>query len=124
MSGNDQMNHVDLLFPSKYLRAADLGEKDAVVEISAIDPRHQLRRADNTTEEKPVVSMKGTDKLWVLNKTNAKTIARLYGKRPREWIGKRVTLYPTEVAAFGKQHETIRVRETVPATTTTKKDKE
>jgi len=50
----------------------------------------------------------------LLNKTNAKTIAQLYGKRPADWVGKLITLYPTTTEAFGKTQDCIRIRNQVP----------
>jgi hypothetical protein len=115
-NGNDlsQFNHVDLLFPSKYLRGADLRGKDVTVVIESIEPRHELAMAGGKKEHKPVVSLKGTEKMWVLNKTNARTVADLYGPEVTGWLGKPVTLFPAEVDAGGKTHTAIRVRDRVP----------
>lgn len=49
-----------------------------------------------------------------LNKTNAKTIAGLYGTRPSQWVGKFVTLFPTTTDVGGKQEACIRVRNSDP----------
>ena len=39
----------------------------------------------------------------------------MYGPETNEWKGKRVTLYPAVVSAFGKDAEAIRVRPNPPA---------
>lgn len=52
----------------------------------------------------------------LLNKTNAKTIAQLYGKRPSQWVGRWITLYPTTTEAFGKTEDCIRIRNYDPVT--------
>lgn len=106
-------NGVGLLFPSEYLCADDLRERDVTVVIEKVIPRHELRREDNTTEEKPIVLLRGKQKKWVLNKTNAKSIAKLHGK-PMDWEGKAIAIYPTTCKAFGEVHDCIRVRPTIP----------
>lgn len=106
-------NHVDLLFPSDYLKAADLGGRDVTVRIKSIEPRHELK-TNRGTEFKPVVTFHGTDKKWVLNKTNAKTIAKIYGPEATGWIGKSVTLFSAEVSAFGEMVDAVRVRSDEP----------
>ena len=53
-------------------------------------------------------------KKLVLNKTNATTVAKLYGPRPSQWAGKRIVLFPTQCEAFGKTTDCIRVRPTAP----------
>jgi hypothetical protein len=50
----------------------------------------------------------------LLNKTNAKTIAQLYGNKPALWAGKLITLYPTQTEMAGDTVDCIRVRNSVP----------
>jgi len=50
----------------------------------------------------------------LLNKTNAKTIARLYGNNPAAWIGKLITLFPSQTSVGGEDVDCIRVRNEVP----------
>jgi hypothetical protein len=110
MTGNlKDFNDVGLLFPSEYLQAADLRGKDVTVTIEKVDPRHSLKKNDGSSDAKPVVTFAKAKKKWVLNKTNAKAIAKLHGK-PLEWIGEKITLYPTTCEAFGDVVDCIRVR--------------
>ncbi len=51
---------------------------------------------------------------FLLNKVNAKIIAQLYGKRPAEWVGKWIQLYPTTTELQGEIVDCIRVRNEVP----------
>jgi len=117
MSDTDlsKFDHVDLLYPSKYVKAADLRKRDVVVVIESIEPRHELVSQGNKRERKPVFNLKDKDKQFVCNKTNAKTIAKIYGPNPRDWIGKAITLYPTTVQAGGEEHECIRIRQQAPS---------
>lgn len=106
-------NHWKLMFPSDYLSAPDLQGRDVTVEIEAIE-LDKLRRADNTTEMKFIARLKGKKKKWVLNVENSQTLAKLHGKDPHKWIGRRVTLWPTTCLAFGETVECIRVRPKKP----------
>jgi hypothetical protein len=59
---------------------------------------------------KPIVFFQGAEKGLVLNKTNANTIAGMYSPETSNWIGKQVTLFPTQVDFQGRQVAAIRVR--------------
>lgn len=107
-----KFNHVDLLFPSNYLKAADLRGKDVTITIDDIEPRHELNNK-NGTDLRPIIRMAGKEKMWVLNKTNAKTIAKMYGNEVTAWIGKKVTIYPTQISVAGEICDCIRVRANV-----------
>ncbi len=111
----DRIGTVELLFPSRYLKACDLEGADLDVTITGIEPRHELQMRGGVKESKPVVSLAETPKLWVLNKTNALAVAALHGRELRGWIGRRVTLYPTSVECGRKMVDAVRVRQTVPA---------
>ena len=111
----DDFPTVGLLFPSRYLSADDLRGRDVTVTIAAIAPRDELKRTDGSKDYKPVVTLSGAKKQWVLNVTNANVIAKLYGTRDaRQWIGKAITIYPTQVMSFGEMVPAIRVRPTLP----------
>lgn len=117
--------HVDLMFPSLYLKAADFQGKDAPLTIRAIE-REELRRNGGKTEQKWVVYFQETlekaratgkdEKRLVLNKTNANLIAKALGETEADnWIGRKVTLYPT-TTSFGRSTvDCIRVRDRAPA---------
>ena len=91
---------MELMFPSKYLRAVDLdGERLVTIADVVMD---ELVMRGGRREEKPVIHLKGDDKMLVLNKTNAETIAGLYGSESDEWRGKELVLFPTDVT-FGRE---------------------
>jgi hypothetical protein len=50
----------------------------------------------------------------LLNKTNAKTIAQMYGNNPAQWVGKLVTLFPSTTSVGGEERDCIRVRPKIP----------
>lgn len=101
------------LFPSKYVTAVDIA-KEITLQMRAV----QVERMGNPPEEKPVLYFVGATKGLILNRTNALTIANAYGPETDAWKGKRVTLYSTQVKAFGKVQDAVRVRipqsQTVP----------
>ena len=79
-------------------------------------------RSEGGTEKKPILYFEetkakaepGKEKRLVLNKTNAMTIAKMHGHETDDWKGKRITLFPTTVEAFGQTVDCIRVRDTIP----------
>ena len=52
----------------------------------------------------------------VLNITNSRTIANLYGERYDDWLGKSIQIYATLIRAFGVDQMALRVREAIPDT--------
>ena len=108
--------HVDLMFPSKYLKGANILQTktgEITLTITAVRP-DMLKKTDESKEKCWIVSLSGTDKLWVLNKTNAVRIADMYGKESDDWVGKAVTLTTEKVNAFGSVHDAIRVKPGTP----------
>jgi hypothetical protein len=108
------MAHIETMFDNDYIKAFDLAGKDVIVTIERVC----AGEVSNKTKKarKPLLYVKGQAKPLVLNKTNAKVICQLYGKETDEWIGKRLTLYPTTVDFGGETVEAIRVRPQVPPT--------
>jgi hypothetical protein len=113
------MPHYKLLFPNEYLGAPDLRGRDVTLTIDTV--RMESLKREDGDEEKPIVHFiemrkrpKKKRKKWVLNKTNATQIAKLYGPEVNAWHGCRVTLYATTCQAFGQTVECIRVRDSKP----------
>lgn len=100
--------NVNDLYPSRYVRAADLNGRRVTVTIKHV----AVERMGQDGEAKPVVYFKNATKGLVLNRTNALVIAALYGPETDAWAGKAITLYPTQVRAFGATHDCIRVAQT------------
>lgn len=103
------------VFPTKYVTAADLQGRTITLTIKAVTLEEMLTH-DNKTVSKPVAWFERTMKGLVMNATNARVIANLYGDNTDAWMGKRINIYPTQVRAFGKMTDCIRVREEIPAT--------
>lgn len=103
-----------LLFPSDYLAAVEFKGRDVTLTIAKV-AREELQMKGGVKEKKVVVYFAKTEKKLVLNKTNADSIAQLYGTQAEAWVGKRVTLFPTTTQCGREVVDCIRVRETVPA---------
>lgn len=71
-----------------------------------IRKRAVLRLVDNKGREVPLP--------LELNATNRKTIQQLYGNRPQDWVGKLITLYPSQTDMAGQTVDCIRVRNSMP----------
>lgn len=95
-------------FPTKYVAAADLQGQDVPVVIS-----HVVKEKFDENEEGPVVYFQGFAKGLRLNKTNANTIADMYGEETDFWAGKAITLWPTETEFQGRMKACVRVRTTL-----------
>jgi len=96
--------NVNDVFPSNYIKASDLRGSQVTVTMQRI----QIEEVGDGP--KPVLYFQGKDKGLVLNKTNANTIAGMYGPEMDGWAGRPVTLFATQVDFQGRQVEAIRVQ--------------
>jgi len=102
--------HYRLLYPSEFLNAPDLKDKEVTVTIAKIAVE-EVKGGDGRKQIKPVLYMKGAAKRFPLPKCCAKTIAASYGNDTDTWVGKKIVLYPTTCEAFGVSNvECIRVK--------------
>lgn len=95
------------MFPSKYLKASDLGDHTPVVKISRVGV--ETLGSDEEKENKPVIYFDGKDKGLVCNKTNWNTLIDLFGEETDDWIGSKIKLMTAEVAFKGKMSLAIRI---------------
>jgi hypothetical protein len=95
----------DALYGSKYLSVADLKDGEPRFKIGKVEVA-ELREKNGTTKRKYVMLFEGVEKGLVINKTNARKLAEVYGKQSSKWIGQIVQLYAEETS-FGKG---VRVR--------------
>src|SRR5678809_344371 len=103
------MSNVDTLFPSKYLKAADLPEDG--VSIPFVIESIKTEEIGREKQLKPVITFREQEKGFVCNKTNANTISKVLGSRDTEdWIGQTIHLYATEVQFGDEMVESIRVK--------------
>lgn len=96
--------NVNDAFPSNYLKATDLQNREIPVVISKVvmekigdDPRM-------------IAYFQGKQKGVVVNKTNATNISAAYGPETDHWVGKPVVLFSVWTDFQGKSVQAIRMR--------------
>lgn len=100
--------------------------EDVTVTIDYV-VREQITGTGGKKEECTVAHLRGV-KPFILNATNSKSIARLYGNYIEDWAGKQITIYATTTKMGGETVECLRVRPKVavrvsPAITTERFEK-
>ena len=103
------MNANDM-FPSKYLKADDIGDKQPVVVIEKIEVETMP-----DGNKKPSISFLKCKKKLMVNKTNWNTLIKLYGPDTSKWTGKPVTLKTMEVQFKDELVNSIRISGNKPA---------
>jgi hypothetical protein len=101
------------MYDSTLVYAWDLEGTDVTVTIRDVEAR-ELTSAGGKSNKKPVLYFQGSKKGLALNKTNMRIIAGMYGYKGDEWIGKRVTLYPTTTDMGGRTVDCVRIRPGIP----------
>jgi len=112
------------LFDPRFINAEDLDGREVTLTIAAIDRCIDIHnQRTQQEEEKPILvfeekhrdgKLKGEPIKMVLNITNAKKIAELYGKHYEGWVGKKIRIYPVAIKAFKTTLDAIRIKK-VPA---------
>jgi hypothetical protein len=109
---DNQKTHWKRLINPDYIGAYALNpDEDLTVTIDYVQ-REQIVGTDGKKEDATVAHLKGHKPL-ILNVTNSKSIAKLYGPYIEEWAGKQITLYASMTKAFGDVVECLRIRPTV-----------
>lgn len=83
----------DELYPGRFLKAGELQGKQATLTITSVD-LDELE-GDNGKKIKGVISFDKTPKQLCLNKTNGICIRAMFGRKLADWVGKRITLFPS-----------------------------
>jgi hypothetical protein len=105
--------HFQSMFDREYIGVWDLEGKDRTLVMEKVHAG-TLTAQGNRKSKKPIVFFRGAEKGFPLNKTNAKTIAALYGTDTDNWIGKPITIYPTTTTFGSDTVDCIRVRPQIP----------
>jgi hypothetical protein len=92
------------LYPSNWLKASDVEDS----RIVTIDRVEVAEMQDGT--RKPALYFQEEEKGLILNRTNANSIAAVYGDDTEGWSGHRIQLISVPVEFNGKQVDAIRVR--------------
>ena len=102
--------HINDMFPSQYLKAADILGKKVKVEIENV-----TREEMQDGALKPVISFVGKDKGLVLNRINAETIAATLGGNTETWQGAVLVLHTQKVQGPQGIVDGIRIMDTQPS---------
>lgn len=94
------------LCPPKHLDAADLGGNCVDVTIKTV----AFTTVGEKQERKGAIVFNEFDRPMVINRTNIKRLIDLHGPDTDAWVGKKVTLYPSETDFAGKTVPCIRVK--------------
>ena len=107
--------HWKNLFESKtmLLGSHNLNEGEELVGQIASVAIQSIKNQNGKDEKVPVLQFTNAPPM-VLNITNTKTIAGLYGDRYDGWEGKSIQIYATKVKAFGSVTTALRIRAVVP----------
>jgi hypothetical protein len=106
------MADINSAFPSKYLRADDLGDEMVLITIDRV-LFEEFTGDNGQKERRPILYFRGGElKPLVLNKTNARKIADLCQDTDTDqWGGFQVRLYATETAFQGRQVPCVRIKQ-------------
>lgn len=98
------MAQINQLFPSKFLKYDDLQGKRVVVTIT------EAKVGEYNGKPTVELRFKGTDKQFSASRINCMAIAEAVGSTDTDdWIGKRVTLFPTKIEVAGQWKPCVRV---------------
>lgn len=102
--------NVEQLFPSKYIKAGDLngGEPQLTIRDVVIEDLVE-------GEQRPVMYFAGATKGLVLNRTNAATVAAVYGDETDNWKGREVVLFAATTQFKAQMVPCVRLRIPVAA---------
>ena len=98
------MVNINEEFPSKYLKSGDLQGAAVKVKISNVTSE------DIGGDRKLIMHFDNRTKGMVLNKTNARTIADVYGDDTDNWIGAVIEVFAMKVDFQGRMVDGLRVR--------------
>ena len=100
----------DDVFPSKYLKAADLNGKSVTVVI-ATATFEKLRGSDGKEQDKIVLSFRNHKKTFALNRTNFDAVTDIVGDDETDsWPGHRIELFADKTNMAGKTVDCVRIR--------------
>ncbi len=96
------------MYPGRFVKADMFRGKAATFTILNIEGE-ELIGENNKKKPEWIVSFTERKCQWVMNKTNAFCLSRMFGSDPHAWIGKRITLFPTTTEFGRKTVDCIRV---------------
>ena len=106
--------HWKKLINPDYLGAYSLeAGNDMILTIKSVK-REMITGTGGKKEECPVCHWQENQKPMILNVTNMKSIAKMYGPYIENWAGKRVQIYASTTKFGGDTVECLRIRKNPP----------
>ena len=100
----------DQLYPGTYIKAGEFNGKPVTLTITSVK-REMLSNGTGGEEGAVIVAFSETEKLFVMNKTNAVCLRAMWGDGSGEWEGHRVTLHPVkDESGLSESGQCIRVK--------------
>lgn len=96
------------MFKSQWFTASELDGKELIVTIDKVTVETVKNQSGD--EQCPTVHFKEHSKPLVLNKTNAKAIAKRHGNDADDWVGKQITLRESVTTFGGEEVPCVRVK--------------
>lgn len=113
MNAQSQGTHWRRLVNTKYLGAYSLpANKDLTVTIRSVN--NELVEGDKGRKDQCIVAQIIGNKPLILNKTNCKTIEKMYGPEIENWAGKQITLYESTTRMGSETVGCLRIRALTP----------
>lgn len=96
-----------------YIGAYSLNpNEDLIVKIEHVG--REIVTSNGGKKEECTVATLENQKPMILNATNSKTIAKLYGSYIEDWAGKYIQLYASKTMLAGENVECLRIRPLAP----------
>lgn len=102
--------HWKRLMNPDYIGAYWLPPGEDVTVVIDYVAREMVTGTGGKKEECSVAHLKGGVKPFILNATNSKSIAKLYGNYIEDWAGKPITLFASTAKMGGDTVECLRIR--------------
>ena len=108
---NQIKTHWKQLINPDYLGAYSLQPNEVLTLTISKVVKESVKGTGGKKQECMVVHFQEKQKPMILNRTNAKTISKVYGTPLIEdWAGKKIRIYAELVDAFGEQVEALRIK--------------
>lgn len=108
------MAHWKQNFDYKFTGAYELKEGETKTLTIQKTGKEKVKAQDGTEQMCFVAYFSENSKPMVLNKTNCKTIEKLYGSDSDSWNGKKIIVEAKKVKAFGEFVDALRVKQQKP----------
>ena len=108
------MPNITEIFPSEFLKADDLGGFEAAKRVTVTISDIKLWE-DSQGERKINIGFAESRKRMLVNKTNARQIAKAYGGNTDNWTGKKIILYVAMVQFMDEMVPALRIMIPSPA---------